>query len=74
MIEKSWIWFDNGTELPLQEKIERAIKYYQEKYQKQVHKVYINASELIHVEPPVIDGVEIVSTNNVLLHHYYLVG
>lgn len=73
MIEKSWVWFDNGTELSLQEKIKRAIKYYQEKHQKLVYKVYINSSELINVEPPLIDNVEIIPTNNVLLHHYYLV-
>jgi hypothetical protein len=65
------LWFDNDKTRTLQEKIERAVKYYKDKHKLDPSVCYVNPAALegIELKP---NGVEVRSANTVLPHHFWV--
>ena len=64
------LWLDNDTKRPFDEKVQRAVEYYQQKYG--------HNPEICHVNPQMIEKskkvgkVEVEPLNSVLPHHFWL--
>jgi hypothetical protein len=65
------LWFDNDKTRTLQEKIERAVKYYKDKHKHDPSVCYVNPAALegIELEP---NGVEVRGASTVLPHHFWV--
>lgn len=69
------LWFDNDKTRTFSEKVTRAKKYYEEKYQQTPNLCYVHVTQMPESKedkPIVIEGMEIKTSPTVLLHHFWL--
>jgi hypothetical protein len=64
-------WFDNNPKSDLSTKIERAAKYYQEKYGQWPDLCYVHPEMLTEKMSP-LDGLEIRSSKTMLNNHFWM--
>lgn len=65
------LWFDDDAKRVLDEKVARAVEYYQKKYGRKPTDCYLHPSLL----PEGVDmagGVRLRSASNILIHHFWV--
>ncbi len=66
------LWFDNNKQTNLTQKIERAVRYYREKYGRLPDLCYVNPKALDEKEHVDISGIEVRSAGNILPGHFWI--
>ena len=70
------LWFDNDTQSDLNQKIQRAASYYQQKYGKQPDLCYVHPSMALAIQdgtPGTKPGnIEVKTTKSVLPNHFWI--
>lgn len=64
------LWLDDDKKRPLEEKIQRAADYYQQKYGRAPELCLVNSRVI--AEKMTIGAVEVAPLKTVLLHHFWL--
>lgn len=65
------LWYDNDPKTTLDEKIQKAIAYYLEKYGKTANTVYINPKTLNGTQPA-IEGITLRTSSQILPNHFWI--
>jgi hypothetical protein len=65
------LWFDKSEERDLEDKLHRAADYYEAKYGERPTACYLHPS-MIFGSPSHLAGLDLVGTNTVLPHHFWL--
>ena len=66
-----WMWFDDDPGRSLQEKIERAVKRYQERYGRLPTACYVNKKHVTG-EGFRCGNMKVIPAPNILPHHFFL--
>lgn len=66
------LWFDNSAQRDLDDKLNRAIQYYEAKYGIRPTLCFVHPSMLLSGNKYSFDGVEVRISNMVLPHHFWL--
>jgi hypothetical protein len=64
------LWLDNDTKRPLEEKVQRAVEYYQEKYGRVPELCLVNPGIL--AEKQQVGRIEVEPLRTILPHHFWL--
>jgi len=64
------LWLDDDAKRPLEEKVTRAVEYYEQKYGQLPEVCLVNPTQLS--QKKVIGTIEIQPLRTVLLHHFWL--
>jgi len=77
MMQVGMLWFDDAPRRSLDEKLERGVRYYREKYGHAPTICYVHPNSLSQVTDSslqgdgVIDRIRIASAPSILPHHFY---
>jgi hypothetical protein len=76
MMNIGMLWFDNDTQSDLDQKIQRAANYYQQKYGKQPDLCYVHPSMALPLQNGnpgnKAGGIEVKTTKSVLPNHFWI--
>lgn len=66
------LWFDDSSEIALDEKVRRAAQHYRTKYGREPNVCVVNPSTPGAKELEAVDGIELGLAVHVLPHHFYI--
>lgn len=65
------LWFDDDKKRTLEEKVQRAVAHYFQKFGQRPSVCYLNPGTM-NGGPQAVSGVQLCTAKNVLLHHFWI--
>ena len=72
MMDTGMLWYDDDKKRTMDEKIRRAVDYYQEKYGRMPNLCLINPNLAANGDGQTLEMIELRTANNVLPHHFWV--